>query len=103
MFDVIQGGSSSHEVIGKAVKIDFGFRINIFNGGTLLLVKSNKFKERYEIYNIDESNVSRKDGYGKFLDYTNEWVEFDHGSSNKAYIYLSVEGYTVSEFREVVA
>lgn len=103
MFDVIQGGSCGHEVIGKAVRIDFGFRINIFNGGTLILVKSNKFKERYEIYSIGENHVSKKDGYGKFLDYTNEWVQFDHGPSNKAYIYLNEEGYFVSEFVEVSA
>ena len=105
MFDVIKKRFDSFpEKIGKAEKIKFGFRINIFNGNSLFLVKSKQFRNRYDIYEISENLVNKKSGFGRFMDYSGAWIEFDQTPKQKAYINLNGNNsYSISEFKEFCA
>lgn len=102
MFEVLSEGPFSEE-IGSAVPIENGFKVSIYNGNPLLVVKSKKFIGRFEIFEKKDGKVLTKTGAGKQMDYACNWIQLNLENNTRVYINLGPQNPCVEELEEVMA
>lgn len=102
MFKVIRKYPYSEEV-GSAEVIENGFKVRIYNGNSLLVVKSKKFIDRFEVFEKKDEKIIKKVGVGKPMDYANNWIQLNLKNDHKVYINLGPEKFDIEEFEGVIA